>query len=114
VAPRAGGWLSAEEIERAVAALAKLGVNRVRLTGGEPFARADYLDIVQRLASLAGIREVALTTNGEQLADHAQALADAGLSRINIHLDSLRPERFLTITRRNSLARVIPSKSTWC
>ena len=97
--------LSFEEIERfAKICVDQFGFDGIRLTGGEPLVRAHLPKLVERLACL-GI-DVALTTNGATLRMHAQALADAGLSRINISLDSLRRNRFLELTRRDELDRV--------
>ena len=98
--------LSFEEIERfAKICVDQFGFDGIRLTGGEPLVRAPLPKLVERLAGL-GI-DVALTTNGATLRIHAQALADAGLSRINISLDSLRRDRFLELTRRDELDRVL-------
>jgi GTP 3',8-cyclase len=99
--------LSFEEIERLVRVMAPLGVNKLRLTGGEPLVRADLPRLVERLASIPGIRDIALTTNGILLEEHAQALKDAGLSRVNISLDSLTEETFRRIARRDGLDRVL-------
>jgi GTP 3',8-cyclase len=81
--------LSAEEIERVVRAALEVGFNKFRLTGGEPTLRADLLEIVERVAHLPGVRDLALTTNALLLTKLAKPLKDAGLKRINIHLDSL-------------------------
>jgi len=81
--------LGSAELARAVWLLAKLGVDRVRLTGGEPLLHKDALGLVARLADLEGVREIALTTNGQRLASRAGALRRAGLSRVNVHIDSL-------------------------
>ena len=98
--------LSFEEIERfARICIQAFGFNGIRLTGGEPRVRAHLPELVQRLARL-GV-DVALTTNGATLRLHASALADAGLKRINISLDSLQKERFLELTRRDELDRVL-------
>lgn len=98
--------LSFEEIERfAKLCVDHFGFDGIRLTGGEPLVRAHLPKLVERLAGL-GV-DVALTTNGATLRNHAQPLADAGLSRINISLDSLRRDRFLELTRRDELDRVL-------
>jgi cyclic pyranopterin phosphate synthase len=102
-----GDILSFEEMERFVRVLAPLGVNKVRLTGGEPLVRADLPHLVERLAAIAGIEDIALTTNGILLAEQAQALKNAGLSRINISLDALTEETFRRIARRDGLDRVL-------
>jgi cyclic pyranopterin phosphate synthase len=98
--------LSFEEIERfALICVNRFGFNGIRLTGGEPLVRAHFPDLVERLAGL-GV-DIALTTNGSTLRLHAAALAAAGLKRINISLDSLHRERFLELTRRDELDRVL-------
>ncbi len=92
-----------EEIALVVRAAAELGVRKVRLTGGEPLARLGLPDLVRILAAIPGIDDLSITTNGTLLADHAQTLAEAGLQRVNISLDTLRPERFERITRLGRL-----------
>src|SRR5690606_23395934 len=72
----------------------QLGVTKLRLTGGEPLLRKDLLEIVEGLASLGGVQDLALTTNGSRLAEHAEALKRAGLARITVSLDSLDPDVF--------------------
>jgi len=104
--PRAD-LLSFEELAALVDAFCEAGVDRVRLTGGEPLLRRDLDQLVRLLASNARIRDLALTTNGLLLADQARALREAGLRRLTISLDTLRPERFLALTRRDELARVL-------
>jgi cyclic pyranopterin phosphate synthase len=99
--------LSFEEITRFVRIAADLGVKKVRLTGGEPLVRQDLHKLVEALAAIDGIDDIALTTNGILLAEQAQVLKDAGLHRINISLDSLDPETFRTISRRDGLDRVL-------
>jgi GTP 3',8-cyclase len=99
--------LTFEEIERFARVVAKLGVNKLRLTGGEPLVRAELPKLVERLASISGIRDIALTTNGILLEEQAQALKDAGLDRINISLDALTEETFRKIARRDGLDRVL-------
>jgi cyclic pyranopterin phosphate synthase len=101
------GILSFEEIERFVNVAARLGVTRVRITGGEPLVRRDLPDLVRRLAAIPAIEDLALTTNGVLLEDQAPALYEAGLRRINIHLDTLDRERFIRIARRDELGRVL-------
>jgi cyclic pyranopterin phosphate synthase len=81
--------LTAEEIERVVRAAAQVGVQKVRLTGGEPTLRRDIVEIVRRLVAVEGMRELVMTTNGTRLSRLAGALADAGLRRVNVHIDSL-------------------------
>ncbi len=99
--------LSFEEIERVARVAAGLGVRKLRITGGEPLVRRDLPVLVKSLARLDGIEDLALTTNGVLLAEHAQALYDAGLRRLNVHLDTLDRDRFRAITRRDDLARVL-------
>ncbi len=99
--------LTFEEIERFVRALAPAGVSKLRLTGGEPLVRSDLHRLVERLAHIDGIRDIALTTNGILLEEQAQALKDAGLSRINISLDALTEATFRRIARRDGLDRVL-------
>jgi cyclic pyranopterin phosphate synthase len=99
--------LTFEEIERFARVAATLGVCKLRLTGGEPLVRRDLPKLVERLNSIPGISDLALTTNGVLLEQHAQALYDAGLRRLNIHLDTLDRERFRQITRRDDLPRVL-------
>jgi cyclic pyranopterin phosphate synthase len=96
-----------EEIERVAAVAAALGITRIRLTGGEPLVRRDLPSLVDRLTKNPGINEVALTTNGLLLAQHAVALCQAGLSRLNISLDTLREETFFQLTRRTGLRDVL-------
>ena len=96
-----------EEIERFVTIAVGLGVTKLRITGGEPLVRRDLPDLVKRLAAIPGIEDLALTTNGVLLAEQAPALYAAGLRRINIHLDTLDRERFIRITRRDELDRVL-------
>lgn len=99
--------LTTDELVRAVAVGTRLGITEVRLTGGEPLLRPDVVEIVRRIASLPSAPEVSLTTNGLALAQLAQPLADAGLTRVNISLDTLRPETFRTIARRDRLSDVL-------
>jgi GTP 3',8-cyclase len=99
--------LSVDELERLVRVFAGLGIRKVRLTGGEPTVRPDLLDIVRRLVGIPGIETLALTTNGVHLARLAAPLRDVGLEKLNVSLDSLRPERFLAITGRDKLSSVL-------
>jgi cyclic pyranopterin phosphate synthase len=98
--------LSAEEIARVTEAAVLGGVKRVRLTGGEPLVRPDILEIVARLASIPGIEEVSLTTNAMLLEKLAHPLAEAGLKRVNISLDTLDEDKFKRITRGGSIDRI--------
>ena len=95
--------LSYEEIETTVRAAAGLGITKIRLTGGEPLVRLRVVELVRMLAQVPGIDDLSMTTNGTLLARYAQALAGAGLQRVNVSLDTLRPERFHAITRRGRL-----------
>ena len=99
--------LSFEEIDRFVRIAVRLGVTKVRITGGEPLVRRDLPVLIRKLSSIPGIADLALTTNGILLADQAQSLYDAGLRRINIHLDTLDRGRFIEITRRDEIHRVL-------
>jgi GTP 3',8-cyclase len=96
--------LSYEEIFTLVKAAAELGINKVRLTGGEPLVRAGLPDLVRMLAGIETIDDISLTTNGILLAQHASELKEAGLQRVNVSLDTLKPERFRQITRCGDLA----------
>ncbi len=102
-----GEILSFEEIERFARVAASLGVRKLRLTGGEPLLRRDLPVLIEKLARIPGIEDIALTTNGVLLADQARALYDAGLRRLNIHLDTLDRERFKQITRRDDFHKVM-------
>ena len=99
--------LSFEEIARFVGVMAGMGVERVRLTGGEPLVRRDAVSLVRLLAETPGIREVAMTTNGHLLSAHAQALHDAGLRCLTVSLDSFDPQTFTHLTRGGRLDRVL-------
>src|SRR5580698_6071722 len=99
--------LTFEEIERFARIAAGLGVRKLRLTGGEPLLRKGLGTLIQKLAAIPGIEDLALTTNGVLLAAQAQELYDAGLRRITIHMDTLDRERFKQITRRDELHRVL-------
>jgi cyclic pyranopterin phosphate synthase len=92
-------WLSFDEIVRIIGAFAALGVRRVRITGGEPLVRKNLPALAGRLARLPGIEDLSLSTNAVGLARQGEALRAAGIHRINVSLDSLRPERFKYITR---------------
>ena len=96
-----------EEIETVVRAAATLGITKVRLTGGEPLVRPGIVDLVRMLARVEGIDDLAMTTNAILLDDYAKGLAQAGLQRVNISLDTLRPERFERITRCGRLEDVL-------
>jgi cyclic pyranopterin phosphate synthase len=99
--------LNFEQIVRFVSAALPLGITKIRLTGGEPLLRPKLPSLIEKLVALKGIRDLALTTNAVLLAAHAKPLFDAGLRRLNIHLDTLDRERFAKITRRDDLPRVL-------
>jgi len=99
--------LSFEEIVRVVEAGAGLGLTKLRLTGGEPTVRRDLPRLVAMLRAVDGIREIAMTTNGARLAELAEPLRNAGLTRLNISLDTLNPERAQQIARRDYHAKVL-------
>src|SRR5262249_39922294 len=99
--------LTFEEIAHFVRVAVPLGIDKVRLTGGEPLMRRDLPRLVALLRAIDGIRDIGLTTNGLLLAGQAQALWDAGLRRINVSLDTLDPERFRQVTRRDGLDKVL-------
>jgi len=92
-------WLTFDEIERVIDAFGRLGVSRVRLTGGEPLVRKDLPTLAARLAALPGIDDLSLSTNATRLDKHADRLHAAGVSRINVSLDTLNPGRFKAITQ---------------
>lgn len=100
-------WLGFGELERIVAALARLGVRRVRLTGGEPLLRRDLPRLAERLAALPGIEDLSLSTNAIRLAPMAARLRKAGVGRVNISLDTLEPGRYREVTGGGDLARVL-------
>jgi cyclic pyranopterin phosphate synthase len=102
-----GQLLTFEEITHFVRVAVPLGIDKVRLTGGEPLMRRDLPTLVRMLSAIDGLRDIGLTTNGLLLADQAQALYDAGLRRINVSLDTLAPARFRELTRRDGLEKVI-------
>jgi cyclic pyranopterin phosphate synthase len=99
--------LTFEEIERFVRAAEPLGIDKIRLTGGEPLLRRGLDRLVSMLASVPGIKDLGLTTNGMLLAEQAKRLFDAGLARINVSLDTLDPYRFRQLTRRDGLDLVL-------
>lgn len=99
--------LTFDEIELLARLFLKLGVTQFRLTGGEPLVRRDVHNLAARLAKLEGLQDLSLTTNGFYLKEMAKPLKEAGITRINISLDTLRPERFFEITKSNSFDRVM-------
>ena len=99
--------LTDEELARVVGLFASLGVTELRITGGEPLVRPGLPGLIGRLRRTAGIREIAMTTNGVLIGESIDELVANGLDRINVSIDSLDPERFKAITRRDDLARVL-------
>ena len=101
-----GDLLTYEEILRVTEVFARNGISKIRLTGGEPLVRKGVIDLVKGIGKIEGIQDLSLTTNGVLLREYAKDLVEAGLRRINISLDSLRPERFAYITRRDKFKEV--------
>jgi cyclic pyranopterin phosphate synthase len=99
--------LSYEEIRTVVQAAAELGINKIRLTGGEPLVRAELPELIKMLSQMKGIQELSLTTNGTLLKNHALELKQAGLSRVNVSLDTLKAGQFQYITRLGKLEDVL-------
>jgi GTP 3',8-cyclase len=99
--------LSFEEIERVVRLLAAMGVSDIRLTGGEPLVRREFPRLVAMLAAVPGVEDLSLTTNGYLLERDAGALVAAGITRVNVSIDSLQRDRFFQLTRRDSLPQVL-------
>src|SRR5947209_8673668 len=102
-----GELLTFEEITRFVEVAAPLGIDKIRLTGGEPLMRRDLPKLVRMLSRVEGIRDLGLTTNGILLAGQAQEFYDAGLRRLNVSLDALDPVRFRQLARRDGVDKVI-------
>lgn len=102
-----GDILSFEEIRDLTAKAVEMGIDKVRLTGGEPLVRHGILDLVRMLAGIPGIADFAMTSNGMLLGEHALPLRQAGLRRINVSLDAVDPVRFRDITRGGDVAQVI-------
>lgn len=103
----ADAYLTEDEMLLIVQAAAELGITKLRITGGEPLVREDILSICRRAAAVPGIEEVNLTTNGVHLAEYARPLRECGVSRINISLDTLDPEKYTYITRGGELEKVL-------
>jgi cyclic pyranopterin phosphate synthase len=99
--------LTFEEMREVVHAAVGLGIDKVRLTGGEPLVRHNIIDLVRMIAEVPGIRDYAMTTNGTLLEEYAAPLRWAGIQRLNISLDTLDPERYTTVTRMGRLADVL-------
>ncbi|MDF3917241.1 GTP 3',8-cyclase MoaA [Salinicola salarius] len=99
--------LSLEELSQVARAFTELGVEKIRLTGGEPLVRKGIDELVTDIGALPGLKDFAMTTNGAGLRRHARALREGGMTRLNVSLDSLDPERFKRLTRTGDLAKVI-------
>ncbi|HVV63986.1 MAG TPA: GTP 3',8-cyclase MoaA [Rhizomicrobium sp.] len=101
--------LTLEELERLCAAFIAKGVERLRITGGEPLVRKDVMRLIERLGRRlgSGLKELTLTTNGSQLARFARPLFDAGVRRVNVSLDTIDPDKFRAITRRGEIGKVL-------
>jgi len=99
--------LTLEEIQQIAAAFVSLGVSKIRLTGGEPLVRRNLLSLCEQLGALPGLNELVMTTNGAQLTRYAAPLQAAGVKRLNISIDSLKPERFREMTRTGDLQQVL-------
>lgn len=106
--------LSLEEIHSIAQAFTELGVSKIRFTGGEPLVRRDVVKLFKGVGALPGLKDFCLTTNGSQLPRYAYALKEAGLTRINISLDSLQKERFKALTRTGDLSQVIAGIDAAC
>jgi len=102
-----GREMTPDEIGRIVGVLARHGVHKVKLTGGEPTVRDDIAEVVRRISEVGGITDLSMVTNGSRLAGLASELREAGLDRVNVSLPSLRPERFREITRIDALRDVV-------
>lgn len=99
--------ISFEEIVEVVTAGVSLGIDKIRITGGEPLVRKGIVDLVGMLSAIRGIRDLSMTTNGQLLAEFAKPLAEAGLMRINVSLDTCDPDKYREITRVGELTKVI-------
>ena len=99
--------LTLEEIVRIASSFVDLGINKIRITGGEPLTRRNILKVFEELGQLDGLKDLSLTTNASQLTQYASALHDAGVSRVNISLDTLKAERFSKITRVGKLQKTL-------
>jgi cyclic pyranopterin phosphate synthase len=100
-------WLTFDEIERVAKAFADLGVNSIRVTGGEPLLRKNLPTLISKLSALDGINDISLSTNATLLSAHALSLKHAGLSRVNVSLDSLDQKTFANIFGRDALGNVL-------
>ena len=101
-----GDLLTYEEIKKVIEVFTRHGISKIRLTGGEPLVRRGVVDLIKAIAHIEGVRDLSLTTNGVLLKEYAKDLVKAGLRRINISLDTLRPDRFAYITRRDTFKEV--------
>src|SRR5919109_2307675 len=99
--------LSFEEITRLAALFVRLGVEKIRLTGGEPLVRRNLDRLVANLSAIEGLKDLCLTTNGSLLAEKIESLKRAGLKRVNISLDTLDPDKFRRVTKRGDLSKVL-------
>jgi len=104
--------LSFEEIQRVAQIVSRMGINRLRLTGGEPLMRKNLPVLIKMLNEVDGIDDIAMTTNAYFLKDQAQSLKDAGLKRLNVSLDALDPEKFRDVNRRDCLQSVLDGLDT--
>ncbi|SVE13902.1 uncharacterized protein METZ01_LOCUS466756, partial [marine metagenome] len=100
-------FLTYEEITRVVRIAVGQGVNKIRITGGEPLLRRDVPNLVEQIAQLEGVKDLALTTNGFHFTKHAEALRAAGLTRVTFSLDSLDPDNFKKLTGRDGLEELL-------
>lgn len=100
-------WLDFNEIERVVSAFSRLGVSKLRITGGEPLVRKNLPELTTRLSQVKGLTDLSLSTNAVHLGAHAEVLWKGGVTRLNVSLDSLKPERFKEITGGGKLSKVI-------
>ncbi len=100
-------YLTPKEIEQIVRSMAKVGISKVRITGGEPLIRNDVCEIIERIANVPGIKDISLTTNGIKLDKMAVGLKAAGLNRLNVSLDSLKPDKFTYITGGGKLKNTL-------
>lgn len=100
-------WLTFGELERLAGIFVREGIERIRLTGGEPLLRRNLCDLAGRIASLPGLKDLSLSTNGTQLSKYAEKLRQSGIDRINVSLDSLDPARVKTISQRDVLTQVL-------
>jgi len=101
--------LSYEELTRIISILANKGIQKIRITGGEPFLRKDLMSFIDRINAIDGINSIHITTNGTLIDEHIPSFTKVGIKSVNLSLDSLDPERFKTITRRDDLHKVMDS-----